>query len=173
MPNFLPILFIVLASLALIFTLLWLWQSVRLALVHAMATPAKSIVSAERGALLSEKQALLLALKDLEAERDSGKLSSEDFSQLNAQYRARALAVLRELDALLAPHRAAAKSLLAAAANGKEVPAVEGGADTLAAASVEAKKAPVVVCPSCQSTNDRDALFCKKCGTRMATEAVT
>jgi hypothetical protein len=166
--------FLVLASLALILTLLWLWQSVRLALVHAMAPPLKTIVSAERGALLAEKQSLLIALKDLEAERDSGKLSNDDFVQLNAQYRSRAVEVLRELDALLAPHRAAAKSLIATAASGGDVatldspeaPAADSGKDEVSAA------AAIVVCPSCQTANDRDALFCKKCGARMASEVV-
>ena len=68
------------ASLALVFTLLWLWQSLRLAFLHSRATtPASDIVSAERAALVSEKQALLRALKDLEAERDAGKLSTDDF----------------------------------------------------------------------------------------------
>ena len=70
MPNLLPIVFIVLASLALVLTLLWLWQSLRHAFVHTLVAPtASGVVSPERAALLQEKQTLLVALKDLENER--------------------------------------------------------------------------------------------------------
>ena len=102
MPNALPMFFIALAALALLLTMLWLWQSLRLAFVHVMTDePPTAAVSVERSALLAEKKALLLALKDLEAERDSGKLSQEDFVELNDQYRTRARTALRQLDAML------------------------------------------------------------------------
>lgn len=156
MPNLLPTLFIALASTALVLTLVWLWQSLRHAFVHTLAAPpAERIVSTERSALLQEKQALLVALKDLEAERDSGKLSQDDFRELNAQYRQRARTVLQQLDALLAPHRADAKRLLSGA-------------------MIEAPAAPVAPaadgCKACGAANDVDAVFCKKCGARLQHE---
>ena len=158
MPNLLPTLFIALASAALVSTLVWLWQSLRHAFVHTLAAaPAERIVSTERAGLLAEKQALLVALKDLEAERESGKLSQDDFRELNAQYRQRARTVLQQLDSLLAPHRADAKRLLSGAA-------------------VEAPAAPVAVqpaaegCKACGAPNDADAVFCKKCGARLQAE---
>jgi hypothetical protein len=162
MPNALPIFFIVLASLALILTLLWLWQSVRLAFIHTLAgPPASGTVSPERAALLAEKQALLLALKDLEAERESGKLSGTDYDDLNDQYRTRARDVLRQLDTLLAPHRDGAKALLAKVAAAPvsvaPPPPIAAPAETAAAAS----------CKSCGASNDVDAVFCKRCGTRL------
>jgi hypothetical protein len=167
MPNLLPIVFIVLASLALLLTLLWLWQSLRHAFVHALAGPtASGVVSPERAALLQEKQNLLLALKDLENERDSGKLSSDDYRELNDQYRKRAREVLRQLDGMLSPHRARARSLLDGA------PAM-----TVAAASFEKPQPLATVtaansCQSCGTGNDADAVFCKKCGARVRSEAV-
>lgn len=146
--------FIALASAALVLTLVWLWQSLRHAFVHTLgAPPVESIVSPERAALLAEKRTLLVALKDLEAERESGKLSQEDFSELNAQYRQRARAVLQQLDGMLAPHRADAKRLLA-------------GAET-AAPAVPAPAPAAHGCTGCGATNDPDAVFCKKCGTRL------
>jgi hypothetical protein len=163
MPNLLPTVFIALAALALALTLLWLWQSLRLAFVHTLSTQAASaIVSPERAALLAEKQTLLLALRDLEAERDSGKLSSADFAQLNGQYRTRAREVLRELDALLAPHRADAKALLAAV-GGK-------AGESPAALEPVAAKAALNACGGCATLNDVDAVFCKKCGARLRSE---
>jgi hypothetical protein len=177
MPNLLPIVFIVLASTALVLTLLWLWQSLRHAFVHALGAPqASDVVSPERAALLAEKRTLLMALKDLEAERDSGKLSNEDYQELNEQYRKRARDVLRQLDGLLGPHRSRAQQLLAAAATGER--AVPAAPEPAAAAAAAAAVAPAAAAPAAQScascglSNDIDAVFCKKCGTRLRTEAM-
>ena len=165
MPNVLPTVFIVLASLALVLTLLWLWQSLRHAFVHTLgAPPASDVVSPERAALLQEKQTLLMALKDLESERDAGKLSSEEFGDLNEQYRVRAREVLRELDAMLAPHRQRARALLSGAA--VDAPAADSKPQPVAAQPAANS------CGSCGATNDVDAVFCKKCGTRLRSEAV-
>lgn len=166
MPNLLPIVFIVLASTALVLTLLWLWQSLRHAFVHTLGAPkASDVVSPERAALLAEKRTLLLALKDLESERDSGKLSGDDYQDLNEQYRKRARDVLRELDGLIGPHRGRAKQLLAAAVGSAPVAAAEPAAPPVAAAPA------AMSCSGCGSSNDMDAVFCKKCGTRLRTEA--
>lgn len=45
-----------------------------------------------------EKDTLLQALKDLEFDLASGKLSAEDYSAMRSKYEARAMAVLQELD---------------------------------------------------------------------------
>jgi cytochrome c-type biogenesis protein CcmH len=49
--------------------------------------------------LRAEKDALLRAIKDLEFDLASGKLSNEDYRALRSRYEARAMAVLEELDA--------------------------------------------------------------------------
>lgn len=172
MPNLLPIVFIVLASTALVLTLLWLWQSLRHAFVHTLgAAPASDVVSPERAALLAEKRTLLLALKDLEAERDAGKLSNEDYLDLNEQYRKRAREVLRQLDGLIGPHRGRAQQLLAAASSGAVEP-VPIPASSPATPPPSAAASAVQACASCGLANDMDAVFCKKCGTRLRTEAI-
>jgi len=174
----LPTLFIALAAIALLLTLLWLWQSLRMAFVQTLAASgaeASGVVSAERAALLAEKQALLLALKDLEAEREAGKLSAADFAELNAQYRARARQVLQKLDEMLAPHRARARAMLGEGAEPEAVASVTSAstvtasgarAEATAAAAVTAPAAKT--CASCAAVNDADAVFCKRCGTRLA-----
>lgn len=166
MPNVLPMVFIALAAVALLLTLIWLWQSLRLAFVHAISDDAPTTtVSFERSALLAEKKALLLALKDLEAERDSGKLSQEDFVELNDQYRTRARAALRKLDALLAPHRADAKALLQnAVAEGAQLAV---SSETKTAAADGGVSLQSNACSACSTANDTDAVFCKKCGMRL------
>jgi zinc-ribbon domain len=161
MQNVLPTLLIALAALALMSTLLWLWQSLRHAFAHVgdpPDVPSDALVSRARGSLLAEKQALLVALKDLEAERDSGKLSGDDYRELNEQYRQRARQVLRELDGMLAPHRMQAKALLASAG-------------TLAEPARVPEPAAADGCSSCGAANDPDAVFCKKCGARLSTGA--
>lgn len=161
MPNLLPTLFIVLGACALVLTLFWLWLSLRQTFVHAaeaqVATPESG--SSARAALLAEKQSLLVALKDLEAERDTGKLSEADFAELNARYRARARTVLQKLDAQLTPHREAARALLKGAA---EAPKASPASPAAASASA------ALVCESCSASNDSDAAFCKKCGAKLA-----
>jgi hypothetical protein len=161
MPNLLPTLFIALCSLALLLALLWLWQSLRDVLVQTgTIAPPREAISPERAALLAEKQSVLLALKDLETEHEAGKLSDADFAQLNAQYRGRARNVLRELDALLGPHRGAARALLKTAAEG-------GKTEATAAANSSKPEREQKAC-SCGTGNDPDAVFCKKCGTRLS-----
>jgi hypothetical protein len=171
MQNLLPTLFIVLGACALILTLFWLWLSLRHTLAHVEDAQVAAIDprASPRAALLAEKQSLLVALKDLESERDTGKLSEADFAELNARYRARARLVLKQLDQQIAPHRDAAKAMLQAAGEAPqaEAPATSAPASSASAASVPATQ----VCESCSTSNDADAAFCKKCGARLQAEA--
>ena len=48
--------------------------------------------------LADEKSKLLVALKEIEFDHRTGKLSDEDFQKLDGEYRARALEVLRRID---------------------------------------------------------------------------
>lgn len=50
--------------------------------------------------LLFEREAALLAIRDLQFDHQMGKLSDEDFTQLDARYRTHALQILRQLDEL-------------------------------------------------------------------------
>ena len=50
--------------------------------------------------LVATKETLYSTLKELDFDRVSGKLSEEDFRQLEARYRARAIEVLKAIDAL-------------------------------------------------------------------------
>jgi hypothetical protein len=163
MPNLLPTVFIVLGACTLVLTLFWLWQSLRHTLAHADEAQVAVLdtASTSRATLLGEKQSLLVALKDLESERDTGKLSEADFVDLNARYRARARTVLKELDAQIAPHREEAKALLKAAAELKPGSSVgDSVAESVAVAAPGS-------CPKCSTANDADAAFCKKCGAKL------
>lgn len=111
----LPLLFMVLASTALLFALVALWSSLRRALA-ATAEGAPALESAElpdRAALLDEKKSLLRAIKDLEYEHAVGKISPEDFKRLDRAYRVRAKEVIALLEQDLAPYQTKAEALLA------------------------------------------------------------
>lgn len=80
-----------LASLALVYVSLPLRHGARREPAH-VSSPADEAAA--------RKRAALVGIIDLENERDVGKLSSEDFDKLRAEYEAEAVTALRELDAL-------------------------------------------------------------------------
>lgn len=110
----LPVVFLVLASSALLAALVALWSSLRAAFGGG---PQPALVGAadlpDRAALEDEKKALLRAIKDLEYEHAVGKISDEDHTRLDRAYRARAKEVLALLDRDVLPFRARAEALLA------------------------------------------------------------
>lgn len=149
-------------------------------------------------ALSSRKKMLLRALKDLDNERALGKLEADDHEQLSQTYRAELRDVLARIDASLAPHRPKAEDIarahlvkagladdgyrgapwpkeatapdseedLAASDEDESKPAKKPGKK--AERSEPAKEEPRVACPKCETSNEVDATFCKKCGTSLA-----
>ena len=113
MKAFLPSAFIVLSGGAHLFAISFVWASLRAlfggsdeGLVH------ESPAMRKRSELLAEKDAVLKSLKDLEFERDVGKLSDEDFKRLERDFRARARQILKQLDDEVRDHRVKAKQLI-------------------------------------------------------------
>ena len=99
-----------------------------------------------REELEREKKLLLKAIKEVEFDRDTGKLEGGEAAEAIARYRGRAVEILRLLDDEPARrHEAAIEEELARrmaeAADGK--------------------------CPACGTENDEDATFCKKCGLKI------
>lgn len=120
MPSDLSGLFAAIAGSLVLVVVYWIWQSVRLLQVDAVVFDAQD--ESARDGLREEKEALLRALRDLEMDRDVGKLSARDFERLNQRYRARARDVLRMLDAEVAPHRERARALIAEAVSEMDRP---------------------------------------------------
>ncbi len=116
MTNFLPALFIWLAAISLLIAICCVWLSLRALLGgETMRWVEQSQAAQRRAEWLEEKEAVLRSLKDLEFERDVGKLSGDDFDRLHAQFRARAKQIMRQLDDDLAQHRDQARALIAQA----------------------------------------------------------
>jgi hypothetical protein len=114
MKGFLPIAFIVLSAGGLLFAVSFVWATLRGLLGGAHeAHVSQSAAARRRTDLLSEKAAVLRGLKDLEFEREVGKLSDEDFQRLESEFRLRAKRIIKQLDDELREHREKAEKLLA------------------------------------------------------------
>jgi hypothetical protein len=90
-----------------------------------------------REMLEKEKALVLRSIKELEFDRAMGKIGEADFTEIDSRLRARALALMQDLE------RAAAQLR----------PAAPGASSRRGRA-----------CGECGTTNDLDARFCKQCG---------
>lgn len=102
------------------------------------------------------------ALREIEFDRATGKLSESDYEALKARYTARALAEMRARDAAAAR----ADALVAHAAESAAVPASEGTAGEIDAAErlVRQLGARTAACPDCGPRPEADAVYCSSCG---------
>lgn len=104
---------LVLAAGALLGAVVLLWSSLRSLVGDAPIDPGfdEAVVRARVSEANERKRMVLRALKDLENERDIGKIDEADYATLAAEYRARAKAILREMDDELAPQREKAEQI--------------------------------------------------------------
>ena len=91
----------------------------------------------------SPKIRALLALKEIEFDRATGKLSDEDYAGLKAKYSAEAVEEIRKEEV--------------AGAAAEAVDAAEHAVQL-------AKRAALVGCPACGPRPEPTAVFCSKCG---------
>jgi hypothetical protein len=102
-----------------------------------------------------DKQAVLKAIREIELDYQMRKLAESDYKEMLQRYRTRAMRIIRELDAgdnyrvLIEEELKTRLAVMAVA------PAPAAPAPTTAA------------CPACTTSNDADALFCKKCGQKL------
>ena len=114
MREFLPWLFIIVASAAMVAGLASLWLSLSLALSNEVLEDARAQLTTDaRRALLTEKEALLQEIREVAFEHDAGKLSDPDFEELNAKLRTQARHVLHALDEGAESFRDEAEALIA------------------------------------------------------------
>lgn len=159
MGTVLPQFFTLVTTVCLGAVFVALWLSLRALFQSAARSGESSLaLSSDRQALLNEKHALLQGLRDLEQERDVGKVSQDDFDAMNARLRSRARVVLKELDEQVAPFRAQAESLVKQVAPKDTV-----RNDTLPVVETPTARDPQQ-CVKCETKNEADAVFCKKCG---------
>jgi hypothetical protein len=125
---------------------------------------AEPLSQRARSVVEREKTLVLRSLKDLEFDRAMGKLSSGDFDEMAARLRARALALMKQLDEDRSGYRSIIERELSARLAAR---AVERHAKPQLAPE---EAAPVVVAGlcSCGTANDADAVYCKRCGIKLA-----
>ena len=114
-----------------------------------------------RAALEREKTLVLRSIKELEFDRAMGKVSERDFDEMGGRLRARAMALMKQLDAGGSGYREAIEHELSSRLK-------QGRPAAPAPAAPAAEPAPGE-CLSCQTVNDLDAAFCKRCGTALGT----
>ncbi len=102
----------------------------------------------------SPKIRALLALKEIEFDRATGKLSDEDYAGLKAKYSAEAVEEIRKDEVAAA----------AAAAAGVGAGAAAEAVDAAEHAVQLAKRAALVVCSACGPRPEPAAVFCSRCG---------
>jgi hypothetical protein len=100
----------------------------------------------------SPKVQALLALKEIEFDRATGKLSDEDYSELKTRYGREALAAMD--------------------AEQEQATAV-AGADDPAEALIQAAGRDLQICPVCGPRPETGAAFCSECGRPLAAVPVT
>ena len=111
------------------------------------------IAGRTRAALEREKTLVLRAIKELEFDRAMSKVSEQDFAEMGHRLRARAIALMKQLDVDMPGHREAIERELAARLGLDETVSDQP------------------VCAACDTPNDADARFCKACGAAMEASA--
>ena len=122
----------------------------------------------------------LLALKDIEFDRETGKLSDEDYRFLKEKYTAQAIEALRaeegtgapdDVEALVAHRVRALRSAAATAPPGAPVCPTCGPRpepDALFCSTCGGKLFAAATCAHCGTALTADSRFCEGCGSRVA-----
>jgi hypothetical protein len=109
-----------------------------------------------RAALEREKSLVLRSIKDLEFDHAMGKVSDKDFAEMGARLRARAVGLIRQLDAGTS-YRQKIEAEIEKRVHVRKP-------EEQAVATAPAAKPATKLCLSCCTPNDPDARFCKGCG---------
>jgi len=150
-----------------------------LPLTQKAATDGARILGGRtRTALEREKTLVLRSIKELEFDRAMGKVSEKDFAEMSGRLRARAARLMRQLDAGAGYRREIEQEITkrigsAPAGSTEQDPAYTAkaqhpvdAADRQSSEDVERVllSRPAATCASCNTSNDSDARFCKRCG---------
>jgi len=117
-----------------------------------------------RALLERDKLLVLRSIKELEFDRAMKKVSAKDFDEMAGRLRARAMSLMRQLDADAGYRELIEREVQARLATGKTL-----GRDRRPSASPSAsagRSAAAAVC-ACGTSNDADAAFCKRCGLKL------
>ncbi len=165
------VVFLVLTTLALAWVVWILMRSAQALVKEPEAIDVARATGRRKKELEREKTALLKALKELEFDYQMGKISDADYKEIGANYRARAVRVMRQLDlnAGETDYRTLVERDLANRLKTKGVAVPESKPDSKPEPKAE-PRSERPSCPQCTTKNDADAEFCKKCGKKLTAE---
>ncbi len=133
---------------------------------------------APAGEMIARRDALYAALKDAEFDRETGKLTEEDYQAVRTRTMAEAAQVLRQIDLLTPEAEAALDAEIEAevahlrAGDGQSVPPdLAAAVDAEIAALAKRAAAPVrlkLACPDCGQPYQPGDAFCAACGASLA-----
>ena len=106
--------------------------------------------------LVSQRDAMYSAIKDLENDHAMGKLSDADYKSLRAKYEAKAVAILQELDNVVGSEPSA-RAARDDEAIEREIARLRRSTATNAS----------MKCPKCGTLHTAEDVFCAKCGTSL------
>ena len=112
--------------------------------------------------MLIRRDTALAALKEIEFDQATGKLSDDDYERLRARYTLDALDALREADAAPLADPAPGSAPAPAGGNGDAVEAL------ITAAKASSRAAGRRFCVECGSVLEGSGRFCVECGSRVA-----
>jgi len=143
------ILLALLATAAVVAVIVWPFFTGRSTPQSARANHRTATLLRQRADLLAGRNSLYRALQDLDFDRETNKISDEDYAAQRRRLVARGVAILQQLDAM--PPLPEDDSIEAA------VRAFRGGASTPTQAAGR-------LCPRCGAAASRADRFCGACG---------
>jgi hypothetical protein len=108
------------------------------------------------------KGVALAALREIEFDRETGKLSDDDYTSLKSKYTAEALAILRSESGN--PGAEPQPTIGLATPQSSSAPAGGDAVEALIADRVRTLQASNIRCRTCGPRPESDALFCSSCG---------
>ena len=120
-----------------------------------------------RAALEREKTLVLRSIKELEFDFAMKKMSQADYDEMAGRLRARAMGLMRQLDAGVGYRTTIEQELDKRLGRRAAAPAISPTAATGEPAE-RADAVSIAACSACGQSNDADARFCKHCGTRLS-----
>jgi hypothetical protein len=120
-----------------------------------------------RAALEREKLLTLRAIKDLEFDRAMGKLSEGDFRDMSERLRARAMRLMKALDAGAGYREQVERDLLKRLKIAPASDSIRASAEAAQTSPTTEVRADTRTCAACSTGNERDARFCKQCGSKL------
>ncbi len=153
-----------------------LWFTLAVALLLTLAAvlfvasplwkPARPLIETDDSPLaelIRRKDTTLRAIKEVEFDHSTGKLSDEDFHRYDQRLRQQAIALMRQIEK-----------------HAPDMPAIEDELEALIAAKRGEAPSPTVqppsqvrACPKCGAPARDDANFCARCGAPLALPAVS